>query len=96
MPTVEDRDFGETHCRPPRMNIDIVHRRACAGDREFLAINVGLIPFSLGLDRFFAMNDPFRFWGLLAEAAWWPWLRGPRAITSQSDRVRRLPPAAKK
>ncbi len=96
MSAMEDRDFEETraHCRLPQMDIDIVHRRAREGDGEFLAISVEIMPFSRVLDRLAAMSDPFRFWGQLAEAAWWPWLQGLRALSSQTARVPRLPSAA--
>jgi hypothetical protein len=95
MSAVEDRDLEEirAYCRLPQMDIDIVHRKAREGDREFLAINIELIPFSQGLDRLVAMSDPFRFWGQLAGAAWWPWLQSLRAISSQPAGVRRLPSA---
>ena len=91
MPARDDDDFEETraYCRLPQMDIDIVHRRARAGDGEFMTINVEIVPFSERFDRLFAMSDPFRFWGEMAELAWWPWLQGLRFLSPQD---RRLPP----
>ena len=90
MPATDDRDYDETRarCELPQMEIDIVHRRTREGDAELIAISLQMFPAAQAFDRLVAMSDPFRFWGQLAEAAWWPWLQG---LPTSVARFRQVP-----
>ncbi len=79
MPAMEDRDVEEirAHGQLPNADIDIIYRRR-QDESEFIGISIQTMPFSF--DRLLAISDPFRFWGQVMEAAWWPWLQGLRAM----------------
>jgi hypothetical protein len=89
MAAIDERDVDETraHARLPQMDIEVVHRKAREGEREFVAVKVEL----LSMERLAAMSDPFRLWGQMVALAWWPWLQGMQALGSMQDGLLRLP-----
>jgi hypothetical protein len=80
---MQGSDFDETRAsaRLPHLDIDIVHRRARAGDAEQISISVNAVPSFAAFGEFIEATNPFLFWARLAEMAWQPWLK---AIESAS------------
>jgi hypothetical protein len=83
VPAIKDHDVEEirARCQLPQMDIEIIHRIANDGDAEFIAISLQMVPLSQRFERLVEMSDPFRFWGQVAQAAWWPWLQALRAAS---------------
>ena len=84
MPATKDRDVEETRarCELPQMDIEIIHRIFPDGDAEFIGVSLQMVALSQRFERLIEMSDPFRFWGQVAQAAWWPWLQALRAVSA--------------
>lgn len=72
---MQGRDIDETTAtaRLPHLDIDIVHRRARAGDAEELSITLHAVPSFQVFGRFLEKANPLQFWATLAETMWLPW-----------------------
>jgi hypothetical protein len=78
----------------PGVDIEIVHRRAVAGDVEQISINLRAAPSFEAFGRAFEAVNPFAFWMRVAQLAWQPWLDAarilalPRAMTPPRGDIR--------
>jgi hypothetical protein len=71
--------------RLPGLDIEIVHRRSPAGDREEISINLQAVSSFEAFGRFLEAANPFVFW---AEATRLTWLEAARALTPpKADRT---------
>jgi len=84
---MQDPDFDEVRAsaRLPRLDIDIVHRRARAGDAELMTITMRAVPGFEAFERVLQAASPFHFWLRVAELAWAPWLQASRNVLAPSS-----------
>src|SRR5215469_9041403 len=66
--------------RLPGLDIEIIHRRAPAGDAEQISINLQAAPSFEAFGRFLETANPFAFWMAAAQLAWSPWLEAARLM----------------
>jgi hypothetical protein len=70
----QDSDGIRTSARLPGLAIEIVHRRAQAGDAEQISINLLALPSFEAFDHYAMSMNPFAFWAKAMQMAWLPWL----------------------
>ena len=69
-------DATRATARLPGLDIEIIHRRAPAGDAEQISINLQAAPSFEAFGRFLETANPFAFWMAAAQLAWSPLARG--------------------
>jgi hypothetical protein len=85
-------DATRATARLPGLDIEIIHRRAPAGDAEQVSINLQAAPSFEAFGRFLGTANPFAFWMAAAQLAWSPWLEAARIMLPASA-ARSLPSA---
>jgi hypothetical protein len=86
----------------PGLEVEIVHRRSPAGDREQISITMQAVPSFAAFEQYWQAMNPFVLWAEAARLAWapfvWaPWLQAARATTLpfvDSPRLTRTDPQA--
>jgi hypothetical protein len=63
-------DATRATARLPGLDIEIIHRRAPAGDAEQISINLQAAPSFEAFGRFLGTANPFAFWMAAAQLAW--------------------------
>jgi hypothetical protein len=77
-------DATRATARLPGLDIEIIHRRAPAGDAEQISINLQAAPSFEAFGRFLETANPFAFWMAAAQLAWSPWLEAARVMLPAS------------
>jgi hypothetical protein len=91
----------------PGLEVEIVHRRSPAGDREQISITMQAVPSFAAFEQYWHAMNPFVLWAEAVRLAWtpfvWapvvcaPWLQAARATTLpfvDSPRLTRTDPQA--
>ena len=68
--------------RLPGLDVEVVHRRSPAGDRDEISISVQAVPFFGAVGSVLYAVNPFVFW---AEATRLTWLEAARALMLPSN-----------
>ena len=70
--------------RLPGLDIEIIHRRAPAGDAEQISINLQAAPSFEAFGRYLEAVNPFVFWAQAVRLVWLPWLAVTGAVMPPS------------
>ena len=74
--------------RLPGLDVEVIHRRSPAGDRDEILISLRAVPSFWAFGSVLYAANPFVFW---AEATRLTWLEAARALTLPSSAGRTLP-----
>jgi len=75
-----ETDTTRATARVLGLDIEIVHRRAVAGDSKEISIHLRAAPSFEAFGRALQAANPLTFWVQSAQLAWFPWLEAARAL----------------